>query len=120
MPFPFSAARTPAAVEPPPEKRTKGVDYETAWARRFPARVVRVALLESVVRPTMLVLASPRRRGLDRLADLRDADPPQPMIFAANHHSHVDTPLLQSSIPEPWRHKLFVGAAADVSGVVKK
>ena len=31
----------------------------------------------------------------------------------ANHHSHVDTPLLVTSIPEPWRHKLFVGAAAD-------
>ncbi len=31
----------------------------------------------------------------------------------ANHHSHLDTPLLLSSIPEPWRNKMFVGAAAD-------
>ena len=30
------------------------------------------------------------------------------MIFAANHHSHLDTPLLLTSIPEPWRHKVFV------------
>ena len=29
-----------------------------------------------------------------------------PAIFAANHHSHVDTPLLLTSIPEPWRHHL--------------
>jgi 1-acyl-sn-glycerol-3-phosphate acyltransferase len=35
------------------------------------------------------------------------------VIFAANHHSHVDTPVLITSIPEPWRHRLFVGAAAD-------
>ena len=35
------------------------------------------------------------------------------MIFAANHHSHLDTPLLLTSIPEPWRHRIFVGAAAD-------
>jgi 1-acyl-sn-glycerol-3-phosphate acyltransferase len=34
-------------------------------------------------------------------------------VFAANHHSHVDSPLLLTSIPEPWRHKVFVGAAAD-------
>jgi 1-acyl-sn-glycerol-3-phosphate acyltransferase len=111
--FPFRAAATPASVEPLPAKRTTGVDYDTAWARRFPARLARVALLESVVTPAMAALASPQRRGLDTLADLRDADPPQPVIFAANHHSHVDTPLLLSSIPEPWRHHIFVGAAAD-------
>ena len=35
------------------------------------------------------------------------------MIFAANHHSHLDTPLLLTSIPEPWRHQVVVGAAAD-------
>ena len=35
------------------------------------------------------------------------------MIFAANHHSHLDTPIVLTSIPEPWRYKVFVGAAAD-------
>ena len=38
--------------------------------------------------------------ALDRLHDLEG-----PAIFAANHHSHVDTPLLLSTIPEPWRHQ---------------
>jgi 1-acyl-sn-glycerol-3-phosphate acyltransferase len=61
----------------------------------------------------MKLLADPDRRGLDHLRDLADADPPQPVIFAANHHRHVDTPLLLSSIPEPWRHRTFVAAAAD-------
>src|SRR4029453_18181691 len=51
----------------------------------------------------------PERAGPDRLRDLGEADPPQPLIFAANHHSHVDTPLLLTSIPEPWRHRLVVG-----------
>ena len=36
-----------------------------------------------------------------------------PVIFAANHHSHVDTPVLLTAIPDTWRHKLFVGGAAD-------
>jgi 1-acyl-sn-glycerol-3-phosphate acyltransferase len=113
LPFPFSAAATPATVEPLTAKKHTGVDYETDWARSFGVRMMRLALLEGVIRPTMQVLASPDRRGLDQLHDLAQTDPPQPMIFAANHHSHVDTPLLLSSIPEPWRHKMFVGAAAD-------
>ena len=53
-------------------------------------------------------LASPDRQGADRLLELEG-----PVIFAANHHSHLDTPLLLTSIPEPWRHKIVVGAAAD-------
>ena len=70
-------------------------------------------LLEAVLRPAVRLLASPERRGLDRLADLRRATTHRPVIFAANHHSHLDTPLLLTSLPEPWRHKVFVGAAAD-------
>jgi 1-acyl-sn-glycerol-3-phosphate acyltransferase len=117
LPFPFTAAPTPASVEPVRAKKHTGVDYETEWARTFGARITRLALLETVIGPTMRVIASPDRRGLDQLRDVERATLPdgatQPVIFAANHHSHVDTPLLLSSIPEPWRHKVFVGAAAD-------
>ena len=35
------------------------------------------------------------------------------MIFAANHASHVDAPLMLTSIPRPWRSRLVVGAGAD-------
>ena len=111
--FPFSAPTTPHGVEPLAEKKHTGIDYDTEWARSFPARWARTVLLESVVRPSMRLLADPDREGLDRLQDLGRRDPVQPVIFAANHHSHIDTPLLLSSIPEPWRYKLFVGAAAD-------
>lgn len=111
--FPFSAPTTPHGVEPPAEKKRTGIDYETEWARSFPARWARTVLLESVVRPSVRLLADPDREGLDRLHDLAQSDPVQPIIFAANHHSHIDTPLLLSSIPEPWRYQLFVGAAAD-------
>jgi 1-acyl-sn-glycerol-3-phosphate acyltransferase len=112
-PFPFTAAPTPIDVEPLPVKPRTGSNYDTEWARSFGARVARVGLLEGVLAPAMQLLAVPDRRGLDRLRDLADSDPPPPVIFAANHHSHVDTPLLLSSIPEPWRHKTFVAAAAD-------
>jgi len=109
--FPYSAPSTPGGVEPVAAPKRTGVDYHSAWARRFPARWSRVVLLESVMRPAMRVLANPDRVGLDRLADL--AARKQPVIFAANHNSHIDTPLVLTSLPEPWRHHTFVGAAAD-------
>ena len=46
--------------------------------------------------------------GLDRIAHLDE-----PVIFAANHASHLDAPLLLSVIPDRWRHRMFVAGAAD-------
>lgn len=109
MPFPYSAPTAPDGVEVPPSPRKLGADYDTDWARRFPARLARLALLEGVMRPAVAALGAPERDGIDRLAGLTDS----PVIFAANHHSHLDTPVVLTSIPEPWRHKVFVGAAAD-------
>lgn len=108
LPFPLAPPRTPDGVDPAPHKSRLGGDYDTDWARSYPARLARVLLVEALVRPTMDILATPTVRGLDRLADLEG-----PVIFTANHHSHVDTPLMLSVIPEPWRHHLFIGAAAD-------
>jgi 1-acyl-sn-glycerol-3-phosphate acyltransferase len=115
LPFPFSAPTVPGGIEAPARKVRSGADYDTAWARRYPARVARVALVEGLARPAVQVLARPERDGLDRLDQLADGGTATdtPVIFAANHHSHVDTPLLVTSIPEPWRHRLFVVAAAD-------
>src|SRR5436305_319734 len=36
-----------------------------------------------------------------------------PVIFFANHQSHLDTPLLLSALPDRWRHRAVVAAAAD-------
>jgi 1-acyl-sn-glycerol-3-phosphate acyltransferase len=36
-----------------------------------------------------------------------------PVIFAANHSSHLDAPLVLTSLPERWRAKTAVGAASD-------
>ncbi|HJP25497.1 MAG TPA: hypothetical protein QGG16_09245, partial [Acidimicrobiales bacterium] len=68
--FPWRAAPVPTGIEPPSPDHGLGADYDTGWARRYPARVARAAILESVMRPTMAVIASPARRGLDRLDDV--------------------------------------------------
>jgi 1-acyl-sn-glycerol-3-phosphate acyltransferase len=115
--FPLAAPSVPSSVEPPPSKDRYGVDYDTEWARNMPSRWTRAVLLDNVLQPVVRVVAKPERRGLDRLADLRarweDDDVVEPVIFAANHHSHLDSALIITSLPEPWRNKVFVGAAAD-------
>jgi 1-acyl-sn-glycerol-3-phosphate acyltransferase len=95
-------------VDLPPLERTVGVDYDTAWSRRYGVRVARAALLDWVARPVVRALASPRVEGLDRIEHL-DA----PAIFAANHASHADLPLVLSILPPRFRHRTLVGAAAD-------
>jgi len=106
--FPLRAPTVPLTVEPPkPEQKLLG-GYDTAWARKLPARYARFFVTEGVVRPVIAGLAKPERRGLDRLADLEG-----PAIFAANHHSHLDVGLLITSLPEEHRHRVFAAAAAD-------
>lgn len=106
--FPYRAPTVPLTVEPPVSEPTLGAHYDSDWARRMPARYARFVLTEGVVRPAIAGLAQPERRGLDRLSDLEG-----PAIFAANHHSHLDAGLLITSLPEPHRHQVFAGAAAD-------
>ena len=106
--FPLRAPTVPRGVEPLEELDRTGAGFDTDWSRRWAARMCRAAIVEGPMRVMVQALASPSRRGADRLADLEG-----PLIFAANHHSHIDTPLLLTSIPEPWRHKIVVGAAAD-------
>lgn len=107
-PFPYRAPTVPLGVEPLPAEQTLGGHYDSAWARKLPARYARFFLTEGMVRPLIAGLAQPERRGLDRLADLDG-----PVIFAANHHSHLDAGLLITSLPEPHRHQVFAAAAAD-------
>lgn len=107
--FPLRAPRVPDGIEPPAKRSSTGADFETDWARNAPAKLARAAMVEGLVRPAISYLARPTRVGQDRLEDLGG----QPVIFVANHHSHVDTPLLLTSIPLPWRRELVVGAAAD-------
>ena len=69
-------------------------DYDTAWSRRYPVRLARAMVLDNVTRP--LAQVSPRPNcGATRGSSGLEA----PVIFAANHASHVDTPLLLSCLP---------------------
>ena len=106
--FPLGKATWPDGVERPPITSRTGVDYDTGWARRYPARLARAVLVDDVLRPLAHVLAWPQVHGLDRIETLA-----APAIFAANHNSHLDTSLVLSGLPERFRHRVTVAAAAD-------
>src|SRR6202022_3940591 len=77
-------------------------------ARRYPARLARAVVTDNLTRPLAKVIASPTVNGRDRIGHLRE-----PVIFAANHASHVNTPLLLAVLPDRWRHRTVVAAGAD-------
>jgi len=108
--FPYAPPPVPAGVELPEDTSNIGANYDTEWARRPSARVARSAIVDTILRPWISMVAKPDRQGQDRL---RTLDKDQHAIFVANHHSHLDTSLLLTSIPQPWRHRLVVGAASD-------
>jgi len=106
--FPMAAPSWPGGVPRPAPETDLGVEYDTAWSRRYPVRLARAMLLDNVTRPLAKVIASPLLRGTEELEAIE-----APVIFAANHASHIDTPLLLSCLPLAFRHRTVVAAAAD-------
>ncbi len=111
--FPYRAPTKPRGVVVPEEETTLGANFETEWARSLPARAARKVIVAGPMRLGVKLIADPEVVGTDRLEDLRQRDDVPAVIFAPNHHSHVDTPLIITVVPEPWRSKLFIAAAAD-------
>jgi 1-acyl-sn-glycerol-3-phosphate acyltransferase len=70
--------------------------------------LVREVLLSAIFRP---LIALYTRRNVDGVMNLdRTAGP---VIFVANHCSHVDTPVILRALPWRWRARTAVAAAAD-------
>ena len=106
--FPLAAPTWPGSVPRPAPEPELGVHYDTAWSRRYPVRLARAMVLDNVTRPLVRVVAQPQLRGDEELASVE-----APVIFAANHASHIDTPLLLACLPLRSRHRTVVAAAAD-------
>ena len=106
--FPFVAPTWPATVPREREADTLGAGYDTAWARRYGVRLARAMVVDNIERPLLRLVARPTVDGADRIAAVQG-----PVVFAANHASHLDTPLVLSSLPDRFRHRTLVAAGAD-------
>jgi 1-acyl-sn-glycerol-3-phosphate acyltransferase len=101
--FPLAAPSWPATLDRPDPERKIGLDYDHEWSRRYPTRLARAMVMDNLARPAARLLAPATVRGLEHLRHIDG-----PVIFAANHASHVDTPL-----PLEVRHHTVVAAASD-------
>lgn len=106
--FPLTAPTWPTSVPRQPKEETLGPAYDTAWARRYGVRLARALVVDEVERPLLRLLARPSIEGADRIAAVE-----APVVFAANHASHLDTPLVLTSLPDRFRHRTVVAAGAD-------
>lgn len=82
--------------------------YPSDWSRRRPAIVAREIAQKAGLEPVFRSQVRTRVHGLDVLERIEG-----PVIFAANHASHLDTPLVLLSLPHEWRRRTAVAAAAD-------
>ncbi len=78
------------------------------WARREPVRTLRYLIQRGLMFPLNEVMTHPRVEGAEWLRSLD-----RPVIFAPNHTSHADTPLLLQALPDRVRERTVVAAAAD-------
>jgi len=82
--------------------------FPTDWSRSRPARMLREVVQKGGLEPVFRSQVRTSVEGLDVLARVEG-----PVIFAAHHASHLDTPLILLSLPDRWRRTTAVAAAAD-------
>jgi long-chain acyl-CoA synthetase len=92
-----SAAAGPARSRARAEAQ-EPVDFPS-WNRRWPAWFLRRISLPTWILPLGRAFAWVKISGLEHLANLRG-----PVVFAANHQSHMDAPMILWSLPARWRY----------------
>jgi len=88
---------------PPPEP----VDFPT-WNRSWLARTIRHASLATWILPIGRLFAWLHVEGREHLDAVRG-----PVIFAANHQSHMDTPVILMALPPRWRYRTSTAMAKE-------
>ena len=86
----------------------QGSAFDTGWARAPLARAVRESALGGALGPLLRSSLDVSVAGREQL----DAIQP-PVVFVANHASHLDGLLVLDALPGAWRQKTVVAAASD-------
>jgi long-chain acyl-CoA synthetase len=110
----FAEARSVADLKALVEKSATGsaapsepVEFPS-WNRSWPARAIRRVSLPTWILPLARVFAWTHVDGREHL-DRLDA----PVIFAANHQSHMDGPVILASLPPRLRYRVAPAMAKE-------
>lgn len=79
-----------------------------SWNRSAPFRALRRASLPTWILPLMRPFVKLEVRGLEHLSNISG-----PVIFAANHQSHFDTPAILMALPPRWRYRVAPAMAKE-------
>ena len=98
----------PAAPPRPAAPRPAEPIGFPSWNRAWPSWVLRRISLPTWILPLARVFMSLEVRGLEHVHRLTS-----PVIFAANHQSHMDTPAIFCALPARWRYRLAPAMAKE-------
>jgi long-chain acyl-CoA synthetase len=92
---------------PPAEEVADPVDFPS-WNRTWPVRVIRRLSLATWILPLARTFAWMRVEGREHLKNLDG-----PVIFAANHQSHMDVPVILAALPARVRARVAPAMAKE-------
>jgi long-chain acyl-CoA synthetase len=78
------------------------------WSRSLPVRALRRASLPTWILPLGRIFARVKVEGLEHLRALDG-----PVIFASNHQSHFDAPIILDSLPPKFRYRVAPAMAKE-------
>jgi long-chain acyl-CoA synthetase len=82
------------------EEAEPPVDFP-AWNRTWPVRTIRRLSLATWILPLARIFAHMRIEGREHLTAIDG-----PVIFASNHQSHMDVPVILAALPGRWRARM--------------